>query len=76
MEYPKKFLEGKRGVAKSSKGGYMAYIKDSVRHGFDSKEIARSYSKNKSKALAKAKGVITKSEAKGIKKSINSALKD
>ena len=30
----------------------------------------------KSKALSKAKGVITKKEAVGIKKTINSALKD
>jgi hypothetical protein len=58
-----KFLEGKRGVAKSSSGSYMSYMsgnkkagtEGSVRHGFQSKQEARAYGKNKSKALSKAK---------------------
>jgi len=48
---------GQRATMKSSRGGYMAYIpgkkkegtEDSIRHGFGSKEEARSYSKNRSK---------------------------
>lgn len=67
----KDFLKGKRGVAQSTTGGnWMAYGKDSVRHGFESKQVARAYSKHtalQSAKKGKKSDPRTKSKAERMK---------
>ena len=81
----KHFLEGKRGVAKSSTGSYMSYTsgnkkegtEDTVRHGFSSKQEARAHGKHnaKSKALAKAKGEHKKTHPNNLFESADRTMK-